>query len=186
MKEQTIFQEKSNLVRYKDIIKESDSFGTLSPKAIFAEEKGINITDNLFKDKINNDFEDFIPNYKFSIHKALNSMFNSMKYALEGLKYILKTEINIRIHLLAGFAVILAACYLKVTSIEMIILLFSIISVIVTEIINTALEISLDIVNGTKFNYGVKIAKDIIASAVLLTAINAAIVGIIIFGKYII
>ena len=186
MKEQTIFKEKSSIMRYKDIIKERDLQDSLSSCSSFSGMKNINFTDNLCKDNLNPNMRGYIRDTKFLVRNSIKSRLNSIKYALEGLEYIFRTETNIRIHLLAGVSVILAAWYLEVTNIEMILLLFSIISVIVSEIINTALEISLDIVNGTKFHYGVKIAKDIIASAVLLTAINAAIVGIIILGKYII
>ena len=51
--------------------------------------------------------------------------------------------------------------------------------------VNTALEMSLDFINGNKFHPHVKLVKDIVAAGVLLASLNAVIVGALIFLKYI-
>ena len=113
------------------------------------------------------------------------SLRGSFKFAFEGVVYVFKTQTNLRIHVLSGVAVILGGVFLGVTNIEMAILVLTIMFVIVSEVVNTALEVSLDIINGSKFHPLIKIAKDVVAASVLLASLNAVIIGIIILGKYI-
>ncbi len=115
---------------------------------------------------------------------AKRSLYNSLKFALEGFKFAFKTQANLRIHILIGALVVILGLFLGVSNFEMIILSLVIVSVIICELINTAVEVSLDLVNGNKFNPLVKIVKDVVAAAVLLASINALVVGAIIFLKY--
>jgi len=112
------------------------------------------------------------------------SIINSFKFAIEGLIWTFKNQRNLRIHILAGVGVISLGILLKVSLIKLAILFLTIILVIVCEMINTALELSLDFVNGKKFNPLVKLVKDVVAGAVLFTALTAVIIGIIIFFPY--
>lgn len=112
-------------------------------------------------------------------------LLTSFKFALEGLIYAFKTQRNLQIHITIGFLVILVAFLLKVSLPEIIILLLTITLVIVCEIVNTAIELSLDVINGEKYHPLVKIIKDVVAASVLLSSINAVIVGSIIFVRYI-
>ena len=112
-------------------------------------------------------------------------LLTSFKFALEGLIYAFKTQRNLQIHTTIGFLVILVAFLLKVSLPEIMILLLTITLVIVCEIVNTAIELSLDVINGKKYHPLVKIIKDVVAASVLLSSINAVIVGSIIFVRYI-
>jgi len=112
-------------------------------------------------------------------------LLTSFKFALEGLIYAFKTQRNLQIHTTIGFLVILVAFLLKVSLPEIMILLLTITLVIVCEIVNTAIELSLDVINGKKYHPLVKIIKDVIAASVLLSSINAVVVGSIIFVRYI-
>jgi len=105
----------------------------------------------------------------------------SFKYALKGLFYVIKTQKNMRIHLFIAVFVILAGIFLGLTAVKMAILCCVIIFVLITELVNTALEFGLDFVNNNKFNPSIKMVKDIAAAAVLVASINAVIVGCIIF-----
>ena len=112
-------------------------------------------------------------------------LLTSFKFALEGLIYAFKTQRNLQIHTTIGFLVILVAFLLKVSLPEIMILLLTITLVIVCEIVNTAIELSLDVINGKKYHPLVKIIKDVVAASVLLSSINAVIIGSIIFIRYI-
>ena len=110
----------------------------------------------------------------------LKEVKNSFKYAFDGFAFALKTERNMKIHITIMILVVLMGIALKNTLTEWIIciILFSI--VIAGELFNTAIENIVDIVMPYK-NEKAKIAKDISASAVLVLAVGAAIVGMIIF-----
>ncbi len=104
----------------------------------------------------------------------------SFKYAFEGFFTSLKTERNMKIHIIIMLLVIIMGFLLKITKLEWIIciILFSI--VIAGELFNTVIETVVDMVTPYK-NEKAKIAKDISASAVLVLAIGSAIIGLIIF-----
>lgn len=107
-------------------------------------------------------------------------LINSFKYAGEGIVSSFKTERNMKIHIFIMLVVILAGILLELSAMEWIlcILLFAI--VISAELFNTALETIVDMVMPEK-NDKAKLAKDVSAGAVLVTAIGAAIVGMIVF-----
>lgn len=109
----------------------------------------------------------------------LKKFIKSFGYALEGLKLSVKVDQNVRIHIAIGVFVIIVSVWLKVTTIELLFVLFAIFFVFITEMVNTAIEEMTNlIVNEHRLE--AKIAKDVAAAAVLLAAIYAAIVGIII------
>ena len=113
------------------------------------------------------------------------NLIQSFQFAFRGLCYTLKTQRNIRIHFILGITAILAGFALKLSAIEMALLSCAIVFVLMAEIINTAIEYSLDFINGRKFDPTVRIIKDIFAGAVLVASINALIVGGIIFLPHI-
>lgn len=119
-------------------------------------------------------------NYLFH-HKTLVVSF---KYAFEGLFYALKYNQNLRIHFVVAILVIMASIFFHVNAFEMGILGVMILLVICTEMINTAIEEIVDFVI-TEHRKEAKIAKDVSAGMVLLTAMGSVIVGILIFTPYI-
>lgn len=108
----------------------------------------------------------------------------SFKHAFEGIFYVFKTQPNFRIHSGATFLVLLASWYLEVTRQDLIILLFTIMLVLITEMLNTAIEAMTDLITLEKRVYA-KIAKDVAAGMVLMAAILAVVIGVIIFLPYI-
>lgn len=112
------------------------------------------------------------------------SFLQSFKFAWEGLSFTVKTQRNMRIHILMGIGVILLALLFHFSYLEMTILCLIIISVLVCEVINTALELSLDFLNGNAYHPTVKIVKDVVAGGVLLASLNAVIVGSILFWRH--
>lgn len=106
----------------------------------------------------------------------------SFNAAVEGFIYVLKTERNMRIHFLSALFLVLLAIYFNFSYLEIIMLAFTITLVLVAEMINTAVELTVDMVEG-EVHPIVRIIKDVSAGAVLLTAINAVIVGYVMFSK---
>jgi diacylglycerol kinase len=58
--------------------------------------------------------------------------------------------------------------------------------VLIAEIVNTAMELSLDFLNGKGYHPSVKMIKDIVAGAVFIACINAVIIGCVIFLPHLI
>ena len=113
-----------------------------------------------------------------------NSLLRSFGYAFEGILLAFKYNRNIRIHFLAAILVIIASVILKVNAFEMGILGVMILLVICAEMINTAIE---EVVNllVNEHRKEAKIAKDVSAGMVLLTAMGSVIVGVLIFVPHI-
>lgn len=107
----------------------------------------------------------------------------SFRFALEGLKYTVVTQRNMRIHFLVSLAVLLISLYLPISKIEVLLLFVTITLVLFAELINTAVEAVVDMVT-KEYHPLAKIAKDVAAGAVLLTAGLAVMVGVSIFYPY--
>ena len=101
-------------------------------------------------------------------------------YALAGIVEAIKTERNVKIHLLATVIVIILGLYYKVSVVEWTILLLCIGSVISLEMLNTAIEKLCDLVM-PEYNEVIKKVKDIAAGAVLFISIISFIIGCFIF-----
>lgn len=111
---------------------------------------------------------------------------NTFKNARKGFRLVLKSEINLRIHVAIATLVIFLALFLKFSALEFCILLFVIGLVIVAEMLNTAIEFTLDSIYHNKFSRMVGMAKDISAGAVMFATIISVLVGLILFGSKII
>ncbi len=104
----------------------------------------------------------------------------SFKYAFNGIGYMLKTQHNSWIHLVAAITAIIMGLIYKVSSVEWCLLVFAIGLVFTTEMINTSIEKLVDICT-PDYNDTAGKAKDVAAGAVLVTAIISVIIGLIIF-----
>lgn len=113
----------------------------------------------------------------------ITKVLHSFRYALDGLKYAFVTQRNMRIHLLVSVCVLLFSLYLPLTKTEVLILFICIILVLFAELINTVMETIIDMVT-EEYHPLAKIAKDVAAGAVLLTAGLAVIVGFNLFFPY--
>jgi diacylglycerol kinase len=107
----------------------------------------------------------------------------SFKYAFDGIVHTFKTQPNLRIHVTVAFLVLIASWFLRVSPLEWLILLFTIMWVITAEMINTALESIVNLITH-EFHQEAKVAKDVAAGMVLVGAIGSVIVGIVIFVPY--
>jgi diacylglycerol kinase (ATP) len=107
-------------------------------------------------------------------------LFQSFNYAIDGLIYVLRTQRNMRIHFALAGLVLALSLALAVTGTEFTILVLAITMVISAELINTAIEAVIDVTT-TSFDPVAKIAKDVAAAAVLVTALTSTIIAYIIF-----
>lgn len=108
------------------------------------------------------------------------SILQSFNYAFEGIIHVLRTQRNMRIHFVIAAVVIALAVVYGVTKLELIAILLSITFVLVAEMVNTAVEAAVDI-STTSFDPLAKLAKDIAAGAVLIAAVNAIVIGYLVF-----
>lgn len=108
---------------------------------------------------------------------------NTFKNARKGMRLVLKSEINIRVHFCIAM-IALALAFLFDFSVErMCILLLTIGFVIVTEMVNSAIEYSLDAVFHNRYSRLVGMAKDISAGAVMFASVIAVVIGVLLFGS---
>lgn len=107
-------------------------------------------------------------------------LFASFWFALRGLVYTIFSQRNMQIHILLAGITIVLGIYFKLSLLEYGLLSLSIFLVLICETINTALEISVDLVT-KKRRLRAMLSKDIAAGAVLLSALNSVIIGIFIF-----
>ena len=107
------------------------------------------------------------------------------KFALNGLLHTIKNEKNFRIHLIIVLTVVIAGLYFNVTTTEWLLLFASIGIVLMSELINTSIELLVDLVS-PESNEKAGLIKDIAAAAVLTAALIAIIIGLIIFIPYVI
>lgn len=108
---------------------------------------------------------------------------NTFKNARKGMRIVLKSEINLRIHFCVALIVIAMAFLLGFSVERMCILLLTIVMVIVAEMLNSAVEFALDAVFHNRYSRLVGMAKDISAGAVMFASVIAVVIGVILFGS---
>ena len=106
--------------------------------------------------------------------------FNSFKYAFAGLKTVFKTEQNFLFDFIFGILTIIIGFLLKLSTIEFIVVILAIGLVLSLELINTAIEYTVDMAM-PEIHPLAKSAKDISAAGVLIGAFIALVIGIIIY-----
>ena len=114
---------------------------------------------------------------KFKQQNIARTFLNAQK----GMRLVLKSESNIRFHILAAIFILLAGIILDFSAAKLCILLLTISAVICSEMLNSAIEFTLDAVFHNKYSTLVGMAKDIAAGAVLFNSVIAVIIGGILF-----
>jgi diacylglycerol kinase len=105
----------------------------------------------------------------------------SFAYAFAGVAYILRTQPNARIELVAGVVAIGLGLWLGLGPVEWSVLLLTIALVTALEWINTSLELAVTLASPDP-HPAAKAAKDVAAACVLLGAVSSVIVGVVLFG----
>jgi diacylglycerol kinase len=104
----------------------------------------------------------------------------SFGYALAGLAYCFRTQRNFRIHIAIGLIVTLAGIVLGLSWVEWAVVAILIVVVLSAEMVNTMVEALVDLVT-EQYHPLAKVAKDVAAGVVLLSAIGSSVVGVLIF-----
>ena len=105
---------------------------------------------------------------------------DSFNFAIEGLISALKNEKHMKVHILAAIIIVILAIVINASKVEILIISLSVSFVIITELVNTAVEAIVDLVSPERHPLA-KLAKDVAAGAVLIAAINALCVGYLLF-----
>lgn len=100
---------------------------------------------------------------------------HSCSNAINGIIYSGATQANIRKQLIIGTVVMLLSLFYSFQKAEFLLITFSVFFVIVTELVNTAIEAVVDLLVDV-YHPKAKIAKDVAAGAVLVAAINSIII----------
>ncbi|MCD0487751.1 diacylglycerol kinase family protein [Pedobacter sp. MC2016-14] len=110
----------------------------------------------------------------------MRRLIKSFGYAFKGITWAFKTQPNFKFHCAAAALVLLAGYGLKLSSSEWIWIATAIGMVLSAELLNTAIEVLVDLVS-PQYNIKAGQVKDLAAAAVLLVALIAATIGLIIF-----
>ncbi len=111
------------------------------------------------------------------------SFTRSVTYALNGLRLAFRSQRNFRKHLVIAILTLSVAFFIRVSLIEFCIILFANIFVLVVEMLNSVVEFVIDAYYKNKWAKLAKLAKDIAAGAVLLSAVGSVTVSILIYGS---
>jgi undecaprenol kinase len=106
---------------------------------------------------------------------------DSFRFASGGLRHALINQRNFQIQLVVGIIVVISAWLLQFSRIEWLILLITVVIVLSAELLNTVVEVVVDLAVKEQLLPDAKLAKDVAAAAVLLTSIFAVILGLILF-----
>lgn len=110
----------------------------------------------------------------------LKKLIDSFNHAINGIIDSVRTERNMKIHLISALGVFIACFFFDVSKLEFLVLAITITMVIAAELINTAIEAAIDMTTNY-YHPLAKVTKNAAAGAVLITAINAIVVGYVIF-----
>lgn len=110
----------------------------------------------------------------------LKRFIDSFNNAVTGILTAIKTESNLRTHFIIAIIVVLLSLFFNFTRMEFLILIFAITTVLITEMLNTVAEKLVDMIT-KDYHPLARIIKDISAGAVLMAALNAIVVGYLLF-----
>jgi diacylglycerol kinase (ATP) len=105
----------------------------------------------------------------------------SFEHAYRGLIYAIRTQRNMRIHVIIATLVLVASLLVGVSKLELAVLVLVILLVLITEMFNTALEFAVDLVT-KEYHPLAKLTKDVSAGAVLTSSVGAVLVGYLILA----
>jgi diacylglycerol kinase (ATP) len=116
---------------------------------------------------------------------SIVNFFRSLYTAFNGVVFVIRVERNARLHLIIALLVFISSVALGISNAELAAVFFAVILVFTAEIVNTALEKTLDLIE-PKNSDQVRVIKDMAAGAVLISALGAGAIGVAIFGPYLI
>ena len=120
---------------------------------------------------------EFLKN-RIGSYKTSSNVLKSFKYAFSGIIYVIKTSRNFKIQLIFAVTSLMIGFLLQISQSNYVILIATIMSVLILEILNTSIESIVDLVVKKEFSSLAKISKDTSAGAVLLASINSVIIAV--------
>ena len=114
-----------------------------------------------------------------------SSVWESISHAVHGLKLALHSQRNFVIEVIFSFFALGLAFLLRFSITDICIVIIMITIVLICELLNSAIEFTLDAVYKNNYSKLVEMAKDMSAGMVLLVAIMSVFVGIILYGSYV-
>ena len=136
-----------------------------------------NANESEFKDQVTDENEKKTVDEKAPKNK---NFLDAWKNAINGIIYATTTQGNIKKQLIIAVLVVIASLFFELTKAEFLIFMFTIILIIFAEMVNTAIETVVDLYTDL-YHPKAKIAKDVAAGGVVITAINAVIVAYFLF-----
>ena len=110
-----------------------------------------------------------------------HSIARSFGFAFAGIGFLLRTQRNARIHVVAGALACALGGWLGISRVEWAVLVFTVALVLILEGLNTAVEAAIDLAS-PDIHPLAKAAKDLAAGMVLIAAIASVAVGLLILG----
>jgi diacylglycerol kinase len=111
----------------------------------------------------------------------LTARLRAFRYAFAGVWTMLRSQHNAWIHAAATAVTVALGLVLRLGTAEWCWIVLAIMSVWTAEALNTAIAVLVDLASPARHPLAGK-AKDVAAGAVLVSAIGAAVIGIVIFG----
>ena len=113
--------------------------------------------------------------------KGQQGVARSFEHAYRGMIYAVRTQRNMRFHVVVAVVVLVASLFVGVSRIELAFLILTILLVFVTELFNTAMEFVVDLAT-KEYHPLAKLAKDVSAGAVLVSSVGAVLVGYLVLA----
>jgi diacylglycerol kinase (ATP) len=113
--------------------------------------------------------------------KGQQGVARSFEHAYRGMIYAVRTQRNMRFHIVVAVLVLVASLLVGVRKLELAVLVLTILLVFVTELFNTAMEFVVDLAT-REYHPLAKLAKDVSAGAVLVSSVGALLVGYLVLA----
>jgi diacylglycerol kinase len=112
----------------------------------------------------------------------LLSLLRSFGYAFEGIGRLIRQQRNAQIHVFVTTVLVIASWFWGLSRIEWLVLVLTVTLVLSMEALNTAVEAVVDLVS-PQYHPLAKLAKDVAAGGVLITALGAVCIALLLYGE---
>ncbi|MCI5839075.1 MAG: diacylglycerol kinase [Peptoniphilaceae bacterium] len=102
-------------------------------------------------------------------------------YAFDGIIFAIKSEKNVKFHIISSVLILMFSLFMNISRVEMILVVFAVSFVLVTELLNTAIEQAVNLASDQNYSIFAKNAKDVAAGATLVASFCALFVGYLVF-----
>lgn len=126
---------------------------------------------------------DLRPQHQQSQKSEWSKFIAGFGHAFRGLWHALRTQRNARVHVSIAILALLLGIILRISAVEFAMVFVAITGVFIAEMFNTVFELCIDLAS-PEYHPLAKIAKDVAAGAVLLSAILSVVIGLFVFGPH--